>query len=163
MHRHRNSGQNPYTYVDANPLDATDLSGLAGIGHNGGPPLIEGPWVFRVLGRVLGPLVAWAVPTDLNKGEDELICRQHFKIPSNWTFKPSKKGGGYVLSDPNNPNNNIRVMPGNPNSPNPAQQTPYVKYQNNGTNYDQNGSAVANDSAASHIPISAYNPSVMPR
>jgi RHS repeat-associated protein len=157
------AGQNDYGYVDANPLGTTDPSGLAGIGHNGGPPLIEGPWVFRALGRALGVFGAWAVPTDLNKGEDELICRQHFKIPSDWTFKPSNRGGGYALSDPNNPNNNIRVMPGNPKSSNPAQQNPYVKYQIDGTNYDQNGRPVANDSEASHIPFSAYNPSVMPR
>ena len=38
-------------------------------------------------------------------------------------------GDGIVYYDPNNAQNNIRIMTGNPNSQNPAQQVDYVKYQ----------------------------------
>jgi RHS repeat-associated protein len=155
------AGQNVYAYVHGDPLGGVDVQGLAGIGHNGPPPepLPVAPW----LGRLLGALGVWAIPTPLNHGEDELICREHFKIPTDWKFSPSKKGGGYRFSDPRNPNNNIRVMPGDPNSPNTAQQQPYVKYQKAGQNYDRNGNPVQGDSAAAHIPLQSYNPSVMPK
>ena len=170
------AGQNVYPYVDGDPMDWIDPWGLApqpppGIGHNGGPPLenlipeLENA-IPKALSDLSGPiagLIGWATPTPLNKGEDEQICRIHFGIPQTWPASSSNKGGGYKFSDPNNPNNNIRVMPGDPNSPNPAQQAPYVKYQNNGINYDQNGNPVPNNSAASHIPTNSYNPNVMPK
>jgi RHS repeat-associated protein len=157
------AGQNLYGYVGGNPLSENDRSGLApGIGHNGGPAL-EGPWVGELLGRIFGVAVAVAWPTDLNQGEDEQICRYHFRIPANWKLQSSKKRDGYVFSDPNNPNNNIRIMRGNPNSPNDSQQHPYVKYHKDGVNYDVSGNPVANDSPQAHVPFNAFNPNTLPK
>lgn len=48
--------------------------------------------------------------------------------PKGWITKPSGKGGGVKFVDPKNPHNQIRQMPGNPNSSFPAQQNPYIKY-----------------------------------
>jgi hypothetical protein len=85
-------------------------------------------------------------------------------IPDNWVEKPSNKGGGTVYQDPNNPHNSIRVMPGNPNSPNPAQQKPYVIYRHNGITYDVNGLSLPNSSVVdAHIPYELFNINNFPR
>lgn len=77
--------------------------------------------------------------------------------------KSKQKGDGKVYCDPNNAQNNIRIMTGNPNSPNPAQRVDYVKYQKNGVFYDVNGKPLVNGRCAeAHIPLSEYNSSVMP-
>nr|WP_276328260.1 RHS repeat-associated core domain-containing protein [Leptospira adleri] len=62
--------------------------------------------------------------------------------PEGWITKSSKKGDGIVFQDPKNPHNTIREMPGNPKSPNPSQQNPYVKFMKNGIFYDANGKAL---------------------
>jgi hypothetical protein len=43
-------------------------------------------------------------------------------------------------------------MPGNPDSPNPAQQKPYVKHMRNGKALGKNGNPVSPDSPEAHIP-----------
>jgi RHS repeat-associated protein len=79
-------------------------------------------------------------------------------IPDNWIERPSNKGGGIIYQDPNNPHNSVRVMPGNPNSPNPAQQKPYVIYKHNGVTYDVNGLPLPNSSMPNaHIPYELFN------
>jgi hypothetical protein len=84
-------------------------------------------------------------------------------IPSDWTQNPSNKGGGVIYQDPNNPHNSIRFMPGNPNSPNPAQQNPYVIYRQNGIPYDVNGLPLPNAKLPdAHIPQSLFNINKMP-
>ena len=85
-------------------------------------------------------------------------------IPNDWIQKPSDKGGGVVYQDPNNPHNSIRIMPGNPNSPNPAQQNPYVIYRYNGISYDANGFPLPNGNLPnSHIPLNLFDINKMPR
>ena len=74
-------------------------------------------------------------------------------IPAHWPEIPSKKGGGVIYVNPDNPHDRIRVMPGNPKSPNPAQRRPYKKVQINGKCYDQDGKQVPCDSEEAHIPI----------
>ena len=81
-----------------------------------------------------------------------------FGIPDHFTSQPSQKGGGTVYVDPVNPSyNRVRVMPGNPNSPNPAQQNPYVIDLRNGGALDANGNTLQSTSdPAAHIPQSQY-------
>ncbi len=75
------------------------------------------------------------------------------QLPSNWTMKTSKKGNGTKFTDPKNPGgNNVRVQGGNPKSPNPAQQNPYVKQTKNGKTVDVNGKQVPSNSTEAHIP-----------
>ncbi|WP_396171198.1 hypothetical protein [Flavobacterium sp.] len=75
------------------------------------------------------------------------------QVPSDWTMKTSKNGQGTVFKDPKNPaGNNVRVQSGNPNSPNAAQQKPYVKQTSNGKTVDAKGKQVPSNSAESHIP-----------
>ena len=52
------------------------------------------------------------------------------QLPKNMqsNAKTAKNKGGTIYKDPDNPAvNNVRVQNGNPNSPNSAQQKPYVK------------------------------------
>lgn len=84
--------------------------------------------------------------------------------PRGWIIKASDKGGGIKFVDPKNPHNNIRQMPGNPNSPNAAQQNPYVIFKKNGVPYDVNGNPLksATDPAA-HIPLNHFDINKMPK
>jgi hypothetical protein len=47
-------------------------------------------------------------------------------------------------------------MPGNPNSPNPAQQKPYVKENVSGQPIDKFGNPVDSASPESHVPRDEY-------
>jgi hypothetical protein len=75
------------------------------------------------------------------------------QIPTNYIKKTSDNGQGTKFTDPENPSgNNVRVQSGNPNSPNPAQQRPYVKQTQNGKTVDANGNQVNSKSKEAHIP-----------
>ena len=85
-------------------------------------------------------------------------------VPSGWTVKPSIKNGGVVYKDPTNPHNNIRQMPGNSNSPNPAQQNPYVIYKKNGVAFDANGNPLPRATHPdAHIPVNNFDINKMPK
>lgn len=86
------------------------------------------------------------------------------KFPKGLIKSSSKKGGGTVYKDPNNQHNVIRYMPGNLDSPNPAQREPYIKYSKAGVFYDVNGKKVSSGSAPeAHIPASKFDISKMPK
>jgi hypothetical protein len=56
-------------------------------------------------------------------------------IPDTWKIRPTRGDGGVQYYNPANPNQNVRVMQGNPNSPFPNSQAPYVRQQNAGGTY----------------------------
>lgn len=56
-------------------------------------------------------------------------------IPDSWKVRPTRGDGGVQYYNPANPNQNVRVMQGNPNSPHPNSQAPYVRQQNAGGTY----------------------------
>lgn len=86
-----------------------------------------------------------------------------FKAPKGFISKVSKKGGGVVFQDPANPHNSIRIMPGNSNSPNAAQQNPYVIFKKNGVVFDVNAAPLQNSAdPAAHIPLNKFKPKNMP-
>jgi hypothetical protein len=58
--------------------------------------------------------------------------------------------------NPENPHDQVRIMPGEPNSPHPAQQTPYVKRMKDGSAYDAAGRRVDPRSPAAHIPLREF-------
>jgi RHS repeat-associated protein len=77
-------------------------------------------------------------------------------VPENFIVGRAKGEGGVTYTDPNNPGNMVRSMPGDPKSPNPAQQVPYVR-ENVGRNpIDANGRVVSGRSPDSHIPADQY-------
>ncbi len=91
------------------------------------------------------------------------VAAKLVKPPKGWTSAPSKKGGGTLFKDPENPHNNMRVMPGNPNSPNVAQQKPYVIFKKNGIAFDSNGNPLKRaDDQAAHIPLDQFDINKMP-
>lgn len=78
-------------------------------------------------------------------------------VPDEWVAQPSKKGDGTAYINPNNAHERVRVMPGDPSSPNPAQRQPYVKWQKDGQFLDQNGNVVPGNSPEAHIPLNQFN------
>jgi hypothetical protein len=86
------------------------------------------------------------------------------KSPKGWIPKPSQKGGGIFFEDPKNPHNNLRQMPGNPKSPNQAQQKPYVIFKKNGVAYDSNGKPLkSSKDPLAHIPKNEFDINKMPK
>ncbi len=85
-------------------------------------------------------------------------AKNPFGIPGHFVPQPSNKGGGTTYVDPANPAyNRVRVMPGNPNSPNPAQRNPYVVDLRNGQAVDVDGNRLPRtEDPAAHIPQNRY-------
>jgi hypothetical protein len=77
-------------------------------------------------------------------------------IPENWRIRPTRGEGGVRFFDPRNPGNSVRIMPGNPNSPFPNSQVPYVRWQLNGQALDVNGNPVPRDTPDAHIPLQNF-------
>ena len=79
------------------------------------------------------------------------------QVPSNYGMKTTKNNEGTMFTKPNSKGgDNVRVQRGNPNSPNPAQQKPYVKQVVNGKTVDVNKNQVPSDSPESHIPVDKF-------
>ena len=82
--------------------------------------------------------------------------RQLYGIPAHWPEQPTKRGGGTKYANPDNPHDTVRIMPGNPRSPHPAQQRPYVKRMKEGRALDPTGEPVDPRSPEAHIPLDAF-------
>ena len=85
-------------------------------------------------------------------------------IPENFTVKASESGGGikYRLEVPRRdgtmyPKVEVRVMEGNPNSPNLGQQRPYVIHRVDGKFLDKNGNIVSRKGVEPHILFEEYD------
>lgn len=77
-------------------------------------------------------------------------------VPDNFITKYAE-GCGICYHDPANPKHEyIRLMPGNPNSPNPAQQQRYVVHMRSGKALRQDGILVDRDAKEAHIPPETY-------
>ena len=77
-------------------------------------------------------------------------------IPHHWQVEPTRKGGGQRYTNPRDPHDHVRVMPGNPASPNPAQRAPYAKRMKNGVAYDANHRPVDRRSPAAHVSLQDF-------
>jgi hypothetical protein len=77
-------------------------------------------------------------------------------IPQHWQIAPTRKGGGRRFTNPRDPHDHVRVMPGNPDSPNPAQRAPYAKRMKNGVAYDARHRPVDRRSPAAHVPLQDF-------
>ncbi len=75
-------------------------------------------------------------------------------IPETWRIRPTQGEGGVWYFDPTNKGNAVRVMPGNPTSPFPNSQAPYVRWQKNGQPLDSSGNILpTKKSPDAHIPL----------
>ena len=81
-------------------------------------------------------------------------------IPSNSTVQISKKNGGMVYIKAGTTENECilaRVMPGNPNSPNPMQRKPYVVQRRGKDAVSKSGELVDRLSPEAHIPLEEFS------
>lgn len=94
---------------------------------------------------------------------EQCTASQPTGIPENWQTKPTRTSGGVKYYDPFNPGNSVRIMPGNPNSPYPNSQAPYVRWQVNGQPLDAQGNVLpSGETPEAHIPLQSFrfNPDV---
>jgi hypothetical protein len=78
-------------------------------------------------------------------------------IPEGWRIRSTHGEGGVWYYDPTNKGNAVRVMPGDPTSPFPNSQSPYVRWQRNGQPLDVNGNVVPTKySPDAHIPLNDF-------
>jgi hypothetical protein len=77
-------------------------------------------------------------------------------IPDSWRIRPTKAEGGTWYYDPANKGNAVRVMQGDPASPFPNSQSPYVRWQQNGQALDINGDVVPKNTPDAHIPLQDF-------
>jgi hypothetical protein len=106
------------------------------------------------IGILINSPPSYTPPTSVNAEE---VTRPE-GVPGDWIEQDSQKGGGKIYINPENNWDRIRVMPGNPNSPNPAQQGPYVIDQLNGGFLTADGTRVqGGDRPEVHIPLRDYD------
>jgi hypothetical protein len=92
-----------------------------------------------------------------NQGADNGNVSKPVGVPESWVQQPSDKGGGVKWINPENKHDQVRSMPGNPNSSNPRQQQPYVVQVWGGNKaLDVNGNVVVPNSPESHIPTDQF-------
>ena len=86
------------------------------------------------------------------------LTREVAGIPRDWSADEADGEGGVRYRNPNNPEQDyVRIMPGNPQSPNPAQQNPYVIDNRNGRFLTKDGSRVQGGNREEvHIPFENY-------
>jgi RHS repeat-associated protein len=171
-----------YVYVGNDPLNKTDPTGLAGSNDHfedvmaGRAPAVVpvekaassatilGKVVLtvssvvpavRVFARIVQAVEGSQAAQNTAKAGTQAAERPN-GVPKGFEPSPTSKGGGTKYTDPANPHNNVRDMPGNPNSPNPAQQSPYVKENVSGQPIDGAGRPVSGNSPESHIPRDQY-------
>lgn len=78
-------------------------------------------------------------------------------VPDGWRIRPTRGKGGTEYYNPKNPNESVRVMQGNPNSPYPNSQNPYARQRDSSGSYlDANGNRGANKSSDTHIPLDQF-------
>ncbi len=75
-------------------------------------------------------------------------------VPDSWRIDGTRTAGGTEYYDPSNRGNSVRVMQGDPDSPYPGSQAPYVRWQRNGQPLDLEGRPLSSaHAAAAHIPL----------
>jgi RHS repeat-associated protein len=152
------------TYTDVNDVAVlmTTLTRGEGAINVDGTPATVLDRVAAATGMILPIVSGSAAKQGLEAGVEAVAkgvgraADRPVGIPSDWLVMETKKGGGTQYVNPNNPHDRVRVMPGNPNSPNTAQKSPYVKRQINGKFYDTQGRVVPGDSPDAHIPLDQF-------
>ena len=152
---------NRYTYAYNNPYKFTDPDGRAPPGCGDGTcrsaderaMIDDGPITPLYPEAALPMLRLPRLISQIRDVVQRVPDRRPDGVPKNWEKSPSDKGGGEKYRNPENPKSNdeVRTMPGNPNSPNPAQQKPYNTRQVDGKSFDAKGNEVPRGSAESHI------------
>ena len=96
--------------------------------------------------------------SEMRRAGAEAEFRDRTGTPQGFETGPSRGNGGVTFRNPDATNESVRVMPGNPNSSNPAQQGPYVVQMTRDGNaaVAADGSRVSPKSPEAHIPREQY-------
>ncbi|MGH7033806.1 MAG: hypothetical protein ACREFL_08770 [Stellaceae bacterium] len=86
------------------------------------------------------------------------LTRGIARIPPDWTADEADRDGGVLYRNPADPQyDNVRIMPGDPQSSNPAQRGPYVIDQQSGRFLTKDGTRVQGGKGPEvHIPLQNY-------
>ena len=76
-------------------------------------------------------------------------------LPPEWIEEPTKKNGGMKWTNPNNSNESVRAMPGNPSSPFETSRAPYYRWHKGNSYLDKYGNPTGNPEE-SHIPAPEF-------
>lgn len=125
------------------------------------PKQIEKIINFAKVGSWSDVFMAGLGPKDLVNNE---LFREKLRadkgIPADWIFGSTTKGkkDGISFSRPGSlKSDEVRIMPGNPNSPYPNSQKPYVRIQFGGRPYDKNGNLLPDEFRdEAHIPLDEF-------
>lgn len=160
--------------VSTYPASATDslarAIGAAGV-RNGRPKQTRSWLILTVASFVpyIGPVaraisvgraIARAGNSPIGKGKATPPAPNPLQrpegVPASWLEGPTNTGGGVRFVDPASPAyNQVRIMPGSPNSPWPNSQAPYVRWMHNGQYLDRFGNP-SNDLGRTHIPLDQF-------
>ena len=151
------SGPTIYAYTGGNPIRFIDRLGLNASQQCFASSCTSVPvftWPSPVSNSGGGMCTA---NTNTGSMSTPTIFSRPAGVPDNWIETPTRTPGGVQWTDPNNPGNYVRVMPGNPNSPYPNSQQPYVRWQANGKPLDVNGQPLPTaKTPEAHIPLEDY-------
>lgn len=161
--RYAYANNNPYKYADPDGRWAQLLAR---------PVYAISFEVATALGaRELGYAAAAGLWTILNEGADSAKQPEGGKdskevqrpegVPDHWVEQATRDGNGRQWVNPENNGDRVRSMPGDPASPNAAQQEPYVRDVRNGNQWlDVNGNRIegreGRNSPTTHIPTGDY-------
>ncbi|MEW5251793.1 RHS repeat-associated core domain-containing protein [Microbulbifer sp. 2201CG32-9] len=179
-------GPNTYSYVDSSPINYVDQNGLSKRRPGAPSPLqsltnVQARILINQI-RQIDPAFRFPVASPggqgqpvnyspasiaqlqgfLNNARNAGYCGPGASlprprgVPSNWVVRQSRHGGGKRFVDPNNPHNSVRVQPGDPSSPYPNSQNPYVRLNLNGQYRDIYGNPGPSRSPDTHIPLSEF-------
>lgn len=159
---------NRYKYAANNPYRFTDPDGRQEMGaERFNDAFAKDPAAFKpfepiaiavtltavALTPIVGPELATLARVAIRNSAKEDVPNG---VPKGWDRSASNKGGGERFTNPANKHDQVRSMPGNPRSSNPAQQSPYVTRQADGKSYNAAGKEVPRASAEAHIPKSEF-------
>lgn len=169
FNRYAYANNNPYRFKDPDGRTAAAVAGAVG-----GALIVGGGFAtltpeqqktaIKAIGwlgehTLSGQLAGLLSPLILNEGAKDL--KRPEGVPDNWREEPTRGKGGRAWVNPDNAGDRIRVMPGNPDSPNESQRGPYVRDVRNGNQWlDVNGNRVegkaGRNSPDTHIPVDDY-------
>jgi hypothetical protein len=94
----------------------------------------------------------------LEKPELVEKLKKDLKVPIDWVAADTRRGGGVNFTDPAKGGHDYtRVMPGDPKSPHPNSQKPFIRLQKDGRPFDSKGFELRTDAGeAAHIPLDKF-------
>lgn len=148
--------------TEKNPQFTTGEKALILIMGGGGVAASTGSLIGTVKAVIKGAKESKETNIPSGFTKDDVPKNIRDQIPKEWgEGSISKNQKGWKWNDPNTPGAQVRYQQGNPKSPNPAQQQPYVKQSDgNGSFFDINGNTIQaprpSEAPQGHIPADKF-------